>query len=147
MGSGFQVEYVSKGLVEGYRPDFHYGGTDPRLLGDDLFLDKCLAESARSLVRVSMEDVIAKVCEAYALEQEILASPSQQRHLTEARAVIAWLCRELGCATLSGVGRQLNRDVGSLSSAVRRLSEWMREQSSLTDQVLSLKAALEGCSP
>jgi len=140
-------EYVFAGLVEGHRPDFHRGGTDPRLLGDDQFLDKCLAESAGSFVRVSMEDVIVKVCEAYALEQDILASPSQQRHLTEARAVIAWLCRELGCATLSVVGRHLHRDVGSLSSAVRRLSERMREQTSLADRILSLKAALDGCSP
>ena len=62
---------------------------------------------------------------------------------SEARAVIGWLARELGCATLSDVGKLVNRDVGSISSSVRRLSYRMQDDAELADRVRILKDAFE----
>jgi putative transposase len=70
---------------------------------------------------VSLEHVEATVFNVYGIDREALQSPSQQRHLSEARAVLAWLARETGAGSLEQVSRRVNRDPGSLSSAVRRL--------------------------
>lgn len=56
---------------------------------------------------------------------------------------MGWLAHELGCVTLSEVGKLVNRDVGSISSAVRRLSNRMREEPELTERVRVIKVALE----
>ena len=57
--------------------------------------------------------------------------------------VVGWLARELGCCMLSDVGRLFKRDVGSISSAVRRLSERMQKDSELAERMAFLKTELE----
>ena len=50
--------------------------------------------------------------------------------------------RTSGCVTLSDVGRYVNRDVGSISSAIRRLSERLLDRPELADRAKTLKALL-----
>ena len=73
----------------------------------------------------------------------MLRTKTQQRIVSEARAVVGWLAREMDCATLTDVGKFVNRDVGSISSAVRRLSERLQNTPELVNRVESLKAELE----
>jgi len=47
--------------------------------------------------------------------------PSQGRHLSSVRAMLAWAVAEFSDATLTDLGTLLSRDVSTLSSAVRRL--------------------------
>jgi chromosomal replication initiation ATPase DnaA len=47
----------------------------------------------------------------------------QQRLYSEARAVMGWLAMELGCVTLTQLGRRFNRDVGTMSRGVRRIAD------------------------
>jgi chromosomal replication initiation ATPase DnaA len=81
-----------------------------------------------------------KVCRVYKVDESSIKSPSQNRIASEARSVLGWLARELDCATLSEVARIVNRDVSSISSAVRRLSQRMQEVPELGERVRSLKA-------
>ncbi|MBE0575933.1 MAG: hypothetical protein IH613_08545 [Desulfuromonadales bacterium] len=55
---------------------FHCDGCDPRTLGGDGYAEAALA---------------------------VVQSPSQQRHLTEARATLAWLARETVAGNLEHV--------------------------------------------
>jgi len=135
--------FVLDGLGEEHRPEFHGGGEDSRLLGDDSFMDKCLASCGDTPLRLTTREIVDKVCQAYNIDEAALKMQSQQRVASEARAVIGWLARELGCATLSDVGKLVNRDVGSISSAVRRLSYRMQEETELAERVHLLKAAFE----
>lgn len=136
--------FVLDGLTEGHRPEFHgKGNEDSRLLGDDSFLDKCLSRLAGASVRLTVREVLESVCREYEIDEAAIKSPSQNRKASEARAVAGWLVREFDCATLSEAGRLLNRDVGSMSSAVRRLTERMQESSELAVRVQLLKAAFE----
>lgn len=135
--------FVLDGLGEEYRPEFHGGREDSRLLGDDSFVDKCLASLGDTPLRLTTQEIVDKVCHAYNIDEATLKLQSQQRVASEARAVISWLARELGCATLSEVGKLVNRDVGSISSSVRRLSYRMQEVPELADRVRLLKTALE----
>lgn len=135
--------FVLDGLGEEYRPEFHGGREDSRLLGDDSFMDKCLASLGDIPLRLTTQEIVDKVCHAYNIDEATLKMQSQQRVASEARAVIGWLARELGCATLSDVGKLVNRDVGSISSSVSRLSYRMQEVTKLADRVRLLKAAFE----
>jgi REP element-mobilizing transposase RayT len=135
--------FVLDGLGEEHRPEFHGGGEDPRLLGDDGFLDKCLFGTGGKPLRLTAKEIADKVCHAYHIDETTLKTQSQQRAISEARAVVGWLARELGCVTLSDVARHVNRDVGSISSAVRRLADRMQEVPVLADRVVALKAAIE----
>ena len=138
--------FVMDGLGEEYRPEFHGGRDDSRLLGDDSFVDKCLSSTGDMPLRVTTQEIVHKVCHEYKIHDGTLKMQSQQRVASEARAVVSWLVRELGCATLSDVGKLVNRDVGSISSSVRRLSNRMQEEAELADRVRLLKAKLEGIS-
>ena len=136
-------EFVHDGLGEEHRPEFHGGKEDRRLLGDDNFMDKCLARYGDKQLFLTMREIVDTVCKAYNLDEFTIRNPSQQRDASEARAVIGWLSRELVCATLSEVGKSVNRDVGSVSSAVRRLSYRMEEDMELKERILSIKTDLE----
>jgi len=111
--------------------------------GDDNFADKCLvAFGGRRPLRLTVKEIAAAVCRAYRMDETRLRAPSQQRVAAEARAVVGWLARESGCVTLSDVARHVNRDVGSISSAVRRLSDRMGEAPELAGKVRRLKDEL-----
>jgi putative transposase len=136
------LTFVLDGLGEQHRPEFYGGTGDSRLLGDDNFADKSLPDSGNVRLRLTSREIVDKVCLAYTIDEEVLKARSQQRIATEARAVVGWLARELGCATFTEVGKLVNRDVGSISSSVRRLTDRMQNELDLTDRVQSLKAAL-----
>ena len=135
--------FVWEGMGEAPRPEFCGGGEDSRLLGDTSFVDKCLSWCGDTPRRLNVQNIINKVCHAYRIDEADIKTPSQQRVASEARAVTGWLARELGCATLTAVGKLLNRDVGSISSSIRRLSDRMQEDPDLADRVRSLKVMIE----
>lgn len=135
--------FVLDGLEEEHRPEFHGIGDDTRLLGDDSFIEKCLSDSDGIPLRLAVREIADKVCHIHELTETELKSPSQCRNISEARAVVGWLAQELGCVTLSEVGKLVNRDVGSISSAVRRLSNRMREVPELAERVRLLKQGFE----
>lgn len=135
--------FVLDGLGGEHRSEFHGGSEDSRILGDDSFADKCLSTNGGRPLRLTAKEIVVKVCLAYNLDEAMIKTQSQQRVASEARAVAGWLARELGCVTLSDVARHVNRDVGSISSAVRRLSGRLRESPELADRLRSLKAELE----
>lgn len=138
------ISFILDGLGEEHRPEFHgKAGEDSRLLGDDSFVDKCLGCSDGIPLRLTAREIVEKVCRTYDLDEAALKTPSQNRITSEARATAGWLAQELGCATLSDIAKLVNRDVGSVSSAVRRLSDRMLDVSELAERMRSLKAALE----
>lgn len=135
--------FVLDGLGEEHRLEFHGTGDDSRLLGDDNFVEKCLSGSDSIRLRLTAQEIAEKVSDTFAITEIELKSPSQRRKISEARAVVGWLAHELGCVTLSEVGKLVNRDVGSISSAVRRLSDRMQEEPELAERVQMIKVSLE----
>jgi hypothetical protein len=53
--------------------------------------------------------------------------------------MVGWLAYESGCVNLSEVGRYVNREVGRISSAVRRLSERLKDRPEVADRVKTLR--------
>ncbi len=115
--------FVHEGVEEGYREDFHRGVTDPRVLGDDVFMEDVLGSAAKDPVRPrELDEIIEAVCRSYDVAEEDLAAPGRRRDLAEARAVVAHLATSIGDASLTEVAERFGRDVATLSSGVRRLA-------------------------
>jgi hypothetical protein len=138
------LAFVLDGTGEEHRPEFHGAGADSRLLGDDSFMEKCLSGSGGMAHRLTSQQIVDKVCRAYNIELSVLQTKSQQRIASEARAAAGWLARESGCVTLSDIARLVNRDIGSISSSVRRLMDRILEEPELAYRLMSLKAETEG---
>jgi REP element-mobilizing transposase RayT len=136
------VRFILDGIGEEHRKDFHCGTDDPRILGSDAFAESALSDGEGRARRVSMEQVLEEVLGVYRIDREALRSASQQRRLAEARAMLAWLARESGAGNLEQVGRIVNRDAGSLSSAVRRLVARAGEDAAVAGRFAGAKSAL-----
>ncbi len=136
------MAFVHEGAGGERRPEFHGAGVDSRFLGDDSFMNKCLAGTGGMPHRLTAQQITDKVCLAYQIDLSDLQSKSQQRIASEARAVAGWLAHGSG-VTLSDVARLVNRDAGSISSAVRRLSDRMQENPELAKRMKSLQAGIE----
>jgi hypothetical protein len=84
--------FVLDGLGEGHRPEFHgRGEEDSRLLGQDSFVDSCLSGAGGVPLRVTAQEIVDEVCRAYNIDAATLKTQSQQRAVSEARAVAGWL--------------------------------------------------------
>ena len=134
-------QFVNQGLPEGHRQEFHQGTAQGRLLGNDTFLENALRQANQPIpITLEPEMIIA---ERRGLEESALPAPDRRRHLAAARALIAYLAVETGAATLTTLGERLNRDVATLSNAVRRLRERLAEDAELRREVGNLKKELE----
>jgi chromosomal replication initiation ATPase DnaA len=83
------------------------------------------------------------VCRNYDVGETELAGTGQQRHLTEVRAMIAWLARDTNAATLTEAGKRFDRDVGAMSFALRRLEQRAEGTPVIRERMNRLKAELE----
>ena len=116
--------FVSGRELEGHRDDFHGMKDDRRILGSEDFVGKALRnENGCMLRKPSIDVVIAAVCEVFEITESALASAGQGRNISEARAIAAWMVREISGDKLSALGKKIGRDTSSLSSACKRLGE------------------------
>jgi REP element-mobilizing transposase RayT len=134
--------FVMDGLMEEHRPEFHGGKDDSRMLGEDSFVERCLALSEVVPRKVTVQELVAGVCREYGMNEAQLSLPSQQRAASEARAAMGLLAQEVGGITLSDVARLCKRDVGTISSSVSRLRERMGSNPELAGRIVALKSAL-----
>lgn len=116
------AEFVEQGTGEGHRKDLYSGIHDSRILGDDRFAESVLS---RKIItnKANLDDVIRYICKKSGLTEKELASPSRKRKPAELRGVIGWLARQLEVASLSDVAIRFNRDLATVSRAVRNIEE------------------------
>jgi len=135
--------FVAQGLHDVHRGDFHAGPEDPRVLGDEPFTHAALScEESLHAANVTVDQMMAAVCQEYGVGAEELMAGGQGRRATEVRAAIAWLATELQCATLAEVGRRVRREGSSLSSAVRRLQQRAARDAALATRLDRLRNVL-----
>jgi REP element-mobilizing transposase RayT len=115
--------FVRGGSAAGRRDEFHQGTDDSRVLGSARFLEAVLGPPARPGPAPSLETLVDRVCARYGLGADELAGPGRRRLCSEARGVIGHLARGSAAASLSEVARRFNRDLTTMSRAVRRVEE------------------------
>src|SRR5450631_706685 len=124
-------EFTQNEKDDGHRPEFHGTGLcDDRIFGEASFIDVVLRNTEdRPPARPSLNIVLDVVSTLYDLDKRSLKAPGQGLRISEARAMAAWGVLGLSDATLTELGREIGRDVTTLSSAVRRLVERLKKDS------------------
>ena len=111
-------EFVKKGIAQGRRPEFQGGGLvksaggnkagllgrpneerekgDARILGSGDFVSNILKDAndsmdEKALRRVSLDDLIYRVCSSFELTLDELVSKRRKREISRARAVLCYL--------------------------------------------------------
>ena len=123
-------EFVRAGQGEGHREEFHGGGDDQRILGNDRFAENMLGTEVLQPYKrkqVEFHDLIRRVCIEYRLKEEDLTSSSRNRYASEARLVIGWLALKSDNITLTEVAKHFGRDVTTVSRGVNRLEEKIKK--------------------
>jgi hypothetical protein len=92
----------------------------PHIVGDQAFVDSALERRAPRRAFNSLEQVVDSVARTLGVTREDVVSPSRQRKLSLARAVITWHATRSGVATLAEVARYLHRHPSTLSVGVER---------------------------
>lgn len=136
--------FIRDGLAQGHRREFHAGGVDGRILGDDLFLERVWSDAGETgLHKPPLDLLIATVCHSYGLTPAELRSAGQRRSASEGRAMLGWLAQETGGCTLTDIGKMTGRDIGTISSAVRRLTDRAAGDGALREKMERLKRQVQ----
>jgi len=116
--------FIDEGLGESHRSDFHGGSIDGRILGNDVFTERVLSSlDAKTVKPPILKKIIKTVCAEFKVDENQLDKLGRQRNVTEVRAIIAYLSVELKSATLTEVAQKFDRDVSTISIAVRKIEK------------------------
>ena len=132
--------FVMDALDEKHRPEFHQGGDDSRVLGEDHFLQQVMAQTDEVAVKISLDDLLAFVARAFEIDLRDLCSVSRKRNLTEARGVAAWLVAETGQHTLAELARCMHRDPSALSLQAKKVRERAMKETQFRQKLDKLKS-------
>ena len=134
-------DFVDQGKEEGHLQEYHSGSAnDSRVLGDDSFIDKVLAQSeARPKQRISLDDIIKSVCMKYGIAEKDLKTPGKYRILSEARGMVSALILETSGSTLAALSSYTGRDVSTLSTAAKTVQIRAKSDQGLADRMNELK--------
>ena len=129
--------FVADGMGEGRRAEFHAGnGGGGRLLGDEEFIERALAEAGeRPRNPPSLDAIVAAVAAECAVRVAELAGPSRARHLSSARGLACLLARETGAAPLSALASRFGRDPSSLARVLGYLENSARRDPALAEKI------------
>jgi chromosomal replication initiation ATPase DnaA len=130
------AEFVVRGAGEGTRADLYAGEYGSRILGDDQFAEKVFSNTPTAK-KPPLDKVIRYVCEQSGVTERDLCCPSRQRKLAELRGIIGWLTVRLESTTLSDVAKHFNRDLATISRAVRNIEVRQLESKELRERVES----------
>ena len=137
------AKFIQEGLGEGYRIEFHCGGEeDPRVLGEDRFINRVFERDKPRLKPPSVKKIIQVVCQHYSVKEKELSGRSRQRYLAEVRGVIAWLVVQNESGTLTELAQKYNRDPSALSLAVRKIDERRKEGKDFDRKLIGLNNSI-----
>ena len=72
--------------------------------------------------RIRIADCVRVVCEHYAIDETVLRSRTQARHIVYPRQIAMWLARELTGASQPKIGIYFDRDHTTVIHAVRSVA-------------------------
>jgi len=136
--------FVLDGLDEGYRREFHSGRTEGRILGDDRFMEETLDRVGKGLERkVSLSRIIEVVCKEFKVGTDQLISRDRSWRLSRIRTLIAYLLLEYGKGNLSDFARYINRDISTISNALRVFKLRLQKDKATTKKIMEFQRVLK----
>jgi len=134
-------QFITEGIGEGRRPEFHNGPLEGRLLGDENFVQQILKKREVPIAPLSLDLLIEKTCAHLNIEKAGLSSPSRQRKTSQARFIIAYLYSEHGNGLITEIAHHFNRDIATISLGVSKIRHRLKTD---LDLQKSIQKILEG---
>jgi len=114
------LRFMTEGKGSGHQPDY-YDVRDQRFLGDERFVEQ-IGERIRAEREIEVPGPKAKLsellrltAEAYGVSERELVQAGRQRKWVRARAMLVFVAREWGRASVKELGRRLHRDPSVIS--------------------------------
>jgi chromosomal replication initiation ATPase DnaA len=89
-----------------------------------------------------VKKIMQGVCKHYSIKEKELSNRSRQRHLAEARGVIAFLVVQNESGTLTELAQKFNRDLSAVNLAVRKIDERRKEKKEFDRQLVKLNNSI-----
>ncbi len=83
------------------------------------------------------------MCRRFGISEAELTATGKARPASEARAIAAFLTREMAHLSLTELAKKMGRDVSAVSQAARRLDNAAKENGHLAEMVHQLLANLQ----
>ena len=123
--------FIHEGMKEEHRSDFHCGGEDSRVLADDRFLEKVTGKIEHKPPMLTLDDIVSCVMKDHAIDKDELRGASRNRKLSEIRAMIAWIARQLKTATIKEAASYFQREASTFSRHVGVVDSKMKKSRKL----------------
>ena len=137
------AQFVTEGIGAGRREEFHSGNHEGRLLGDDDFVTRVLAQAEAQIRRPPpLAAIMAAVCRERDVPEAALRAPGRRSLAAQARWLVALLAMDLNSASLTEVARYFGRDVATLSNGVQQLRKQSNEDEQYRQRVARLAKRL-----
>lgn len=135
--------YIGDRIGDGCNGQFHKGGIDSRLLGEESFVEEAMNKAQ---LRLDIKPAVSELVEAVKIicniDDESLCSRQRGRLAAEARTLIAWAVAEYSDGTISEVGRMFGRDVTTLSACIKRMTDKARNNTEIAVRMNQVKLAI-----
>jgi putative transposase len=137
------LQFIGERIAEGRYDQFHKGGIDSHLLGEERFIEEVMNKAQ---IRLDIYPTVSEIVEAVKIisniDDETLCSRQRGRSVTEARTLIAWAVEEFSNETISEVGRMFGRDVTTLSACIKRMTDKTRSDPGVASRMNLVKLAI-----
>jgi len=121
--------FIAEGTADATASVLRRGSEGGRILGDDRFVEKTIKSLTKEEKRndVPFERLVKAVADVLKVSEKNLFSPSRERNLAKARAIVCLLARLHCRITLTEAAKKFGRDEGGMSRAIRRHEKVMEE--------------------
>ncbi len=140
---GMYSHYLGEKIGEGRNEQFHSGGLDSRLLGEEGFIEEAMSKAQILMeIKPSIYEIVKAVKIICDIDDEILCSRQRSRIGSEARTLVAWAVSEFSAGTVSEVGRMFGRDITTLSACIKRMTNKSRNDPAIAAKMSSVKEGI-----
>lgn len=92
---------------------------------------------------ITQDLVITKVCEYYGLSREKMMGTSRKKDVLLPRQVSMYFCRSLLSMSLPAIGKVFRKDHSTVSNAIDKIEEGMRQDPLLQSDIHNIRRAIE----
>lgn len=122
--------------------DFKWGCASG-VLGETEFIEKILEKNyLKPRLKIELMEIVAKVCELNNITVEELKMPGKHQKSSQARALLAFLVRQIDNLSFENLGEFLGRDPSGLTKLANRLEIKMINDAAIAKNVLKLRQLL-----
>lgn len=136
-------EYVFQEGGGTHDKKYHSGTFEGRILGEEDFVEESLARASQmEAKKPGIDLIVSTVCGHLRIDEAELSGGSRRRKVSQGRAVLALIVREMRHISLMELSKKMNRDISGLSQAAGRLERAIKNDQKISGCLSAIKKKL-----